>query len=134
VQGQATERMGRLFSGRRRRLARGHAIGLLAVALAAAGQGSMFAVEFPCSPARAAPASGSVYSQADPSVGSEEALNEPIDVLLGDIERPGTGGRQMIRTGNPPRASRAGLPPHPAIPVQRAELVAVVASLAARRT
>ena len=88
MEGQATERTDPRLGGRYRGVARGRAIGLPAVALGAAGQGSPFTVEFPCSPATAAPAGEGGYSQADRSVGLEEARNELVDVL--PIERPGT--------------------------------------------
>ena len=81
---------------------------------------------------------------------------ERVDVLLSDIEMPGTDGYQLIRElrlrpskqgGNVPalalsayartedrlRALRAGFQLHLAKPVQPAELVTVVASLAARQ-
>jgi signal transduction histidine kinase/CheY-like chemotaxis protein len=81
---------------------------------------------------------------------------ERIDVLLSDIEMPGTDGYQLIRElrlrpsqqgGSVPaaaltayartedrlRALRAGFQLHLSKPVQPAELIAVVASLASRR-
>jgi CheY-like chemotaxis protein len=81
---------------------------------------------------------------------------ERIDVLLSDIEMPGTDGYQLIRElrlrpsqqgGSVPavaltayartedrlRALRAGFQLHLSKPVQPAELLAVVASLATRR-
>ena len=88
VEGQATERTDPRAAGRYRGAARGRAIDLPSVVLGAAGQGFPFTVEFPCSPAPAAPASEGAYSQADRSVGLEEAPNELVDVL--PIERPGT--------------------------------------------
>jgi signal transduction histidine kinase/CheY-like chemotaxis protein len=166
------------------------------------GQGSTFTVAFPRSPVTAAtPSNGRVYSQADRSVGLEDAPDvtgirvlvveddddarallakvlegqgafvkvvssarealdvlekERIDVLLSDIEMPGTDGYQLIRElrlrssqqgGSVPaaaltayartedrlRALRAGFQLHLAKPVQPAELVTVVASLATRR-
>jgi CheY-like chemotaxis protein len=168
---------------------------------AGAGQGSTFTVQFPRSPVTATPANGRIYSQADRSVGMEEALDltgirvliveddddaralvakvlvgqgafvkaassarealgvlekERIDVLLSDIEMPGTDGYQLIRElrlrpsqqgGSVPaaaltayartedrlRALRAGFQLHLAKPVQPAELITVVASLATRR-
>jgi signal transduction histidine kinase/ActR/RegA family two-component response regulator len=164
------------------------------------GQGSTFTVKFPRSPVTATPANGRVYSQADRSVGFEEAPDltgirvliveddddarvlvakviegqgasvkvvssarealdalekERIDVLLSDIEMPGTDGYQLIRElrlrpsqqgGNVPaaaltayartedrlRALRAGFQLHLSKPVQPAELITVVASLATR--
>jgi hypothetical protein len=48
------------------------------------GQGATFTVEFPRSPVTDAPWSGRVYSQAERSVG--------LEVLLSDIEMPGTDG------------------------------------------
>ncbi len=83
-------------------------------------------------------------------------LKNPFDVLLSDIEMPGTDGYQLIRElrlrppregGSVPaaaltayartedrmRALRAGFQLHLAKPVQPSELVTVVASLAARR-
>ncbi len=91
---------------------------------------------------------------------AREALDilgaEPVDVLLSDIEMPGTDGYQLIqelrrrpsqqggsvpaaaltayaRTEDRLRALRAGFQLHLAKPVQPSELVTVVASLAARR-
>ena len=91
---------------------------------------------------------------------AREALDvlgrERVDVLLSDIEMPGTDGYQLIRDlrlrpsqqgGSVPaaaltayartedrlRALRAGFQLHLAKPVQPSELVTVVASLAARR-
>ena len=81
---------------------------------------------------------------------------ERVDVLLSDIEMPGTDGYQLIRElrlrpsqqgGSVPaaaltayartedrlRALRAGFQLHLSKPVQPAELIAVVASLATRR-
>jgi CheY-like chemotaxis protein/anti-sigma regulatory factor (Ser/Thr protein kinase) len=166
-----------------------------------AGQGSTFTVKFPRSPVTETPANGRIYSQADRSVGLEEAPDltgirvliveddddaralvakvlegqgasvetvssahealdvlekERIDVLLSDIEMPGTDGYQLIRElrlrpsqqgGSVPaaaltayartedrlRALRAGFQLHLSKPVQPAELITVVASLAARR-
>ena len=166
-----------------------------------AGQGSTFTVKFPRSPVTATPTNGRVYSQADRSVGQEEAPDltgirvliveddddaralvakvlqgqgafvkvvssarealdllekDRIDVLLSDIEMPGTDGYQLIRElrlrpsqqgGSVPaaaltayartedrlRALRAGFQLHLAKPVQPAELITVVASLASRR-
>ncbi len=83
-------------------------------------------------------------------------LKNPFDVLISDIEMPGTDGYQLIRElrlrppqkgGSVPaaaltayastedrmRALRAGFQLHLAKPVQPSELVTVVASLAARR-
>jgi signal transduction histidine kinase/CheY-like chemotaxis protein len=168
---------------------------------AGAGQGSTFTVKFPRSPVTAAAANGRVYSQADRSVGLEDAPDlagirvlvveddddarallakvlegqgavvravgaarealdvlekERVDVLLSDIEMPGTDGYQLIRElrlrpsqqgGSVPaaaltayartedrlRALRAGFQLHLSKPVQPAELITVVASLAARR-
>ena len=92
---------------------------------------------------------------------AREALDilgrERVDVLLSDIEMPGTDGYQMIkelrlrlsdqggsvpaaaltayaRTEDRLRALRAGFQLHLAKPVQPSELVTVVASLAARRS
>jgi signal transduction histidine kinase/ActR/RegA family two-component response regulator len=92
---------------------------------------------------------------------AREALDvlekERIDVLLSDIEMPGTDGYQLIRElrlrpsrqgGSVPaaaltayartedrlRALRAGFQLHLSKPVQPAELITVVASLAARRS
>jgi signal transduction histidine kinase/CheY-like chemotaxis protein len=166
-----------------------------------AGQGSTFTVKFPRSPVTATPVDGRVYSQADRSVGLEEAPDltgirvliveddddaralvakvlegqgacveavssarealaalekERVDVLLSDIEMPGTDGYQLIRElrlrpsrqgGSVPaaaltayartedrlRALRAGFQLHLSKPVQPAELITVVASLATRR-
>ena len=91
---------------------------------------------------------------------AREALDvlekERIDVLLSDIEMPGTDGYQLIRElrlrpsqqgGSVPaaaltayartedrlRALRAGFQLHLSKPVQPAELITVVASLATRR-
>jgi hypothetical protein len=91
---------------------------------------------------------------------AREALDvlakERIDVLLSDIEMPGTDGYQLIRElrlrppqqgGSVPaaaltayartedrlRALRAGFQMHLPKPVQPAELITVVASLATRR-
>jgi CheY-like chemotaxis protein len=91
---------------------------------------------------------------------AREALDvlgkERVDVLLSDIEMPGTDGYQLIRElrlrpspqgGSVPaaaltayartedrlRALRAGFQLHLSKPVQPAELITVVASLAARR-
>jgi signal transduction histidine kinase/CheY-like chemotaxis protein len=165
------------------------------------GQGSTFTVAFPRSPVTATPSNGRVYSQADRSVGLEDAPDvtgirvlvveddddarallakvlegrgafvrvvssarealdvlekERIDVLLSDIEMPGTDGYQLIRElrlrssqqgGSVPaaaltayartedrlRALRAGFQLHLSKPVQPAELITVVASLATRR-
>jgi len=164
-------------------------------------QGSTFTVAFPRSPVTATPTNGRVYSQADRSVGLEDAPDvtgirvlvveddddarallakvlegrgafvqvvssarealdvlekERIDVLLSDIEMPGTDGYQLIRElrlrssqqgGSVPaaaltayartedrlRALRAGFQLHLSKPVQPAELITVVASLATRR-
>jgi signal transduction histidine kinase/CheY-like chemotaxis protein len=166
-----------------------------------AGHGSTFTLKFPRSPITATPVDGRVYSQADRSVGLEEAPDltgirvliveddddarvlvakvlegqgafveavssarealaalekERVDVLLSDIEMPGTDGYQLIRElrlrpsqqgGSVPavaltayartedrlRALRAGFQLHLSKPVQPAELLAVVASLATRR-
>jgi signal transduction histidine kinase/CheY-like chemotaxis protein len=165
------------------------------------GQGSTFAVRFPCSPVTATTSSERVYSQADVVVGLEEAPDlrgikvliveddddarlllakvlegqgafvktvssarealeilgrERIDVLLSDIEMPGTDGYQLIRelrlrssqqggavpavaltayarTEDRLRALRAGFQLHLSKPVQPSELVTVVASMAAHR-
>jgi signal transduction histidine kinase/CheY-like chemotaxis protein len=165
------------------------------------GQGSTFTVKFPRSPVTATPANGRTDSQADRSVGMEEAPDltgiqvliveddddaralvakvlegqgasvkavssardalavlekERVDVLLSDIEMPGTDGYQLIRElrlrpsqhgGSVPaaaltayartedrlRALRAGFQLHLSKPVQPAELTTVVASLATRR-
>ena len=91
---------------------------------------------------------------------AREALDvlgrERVDVLLSDIEMPGTDGYQLIkelrlrpsqqggsvpaaaltayaRTEDRLRALRAGFQLHLAKPVQPSELVTVVGSLAARR-
>ena len=91
---------------------------------------------------------------------AREALDvlgrEPVDVLVSDIEMPGTDGYQLIkelrlrpsqqggsvpaaaltayaRTEDRLRALRAGFQLHLAKPVQPSELVTVVGSLAARR-
>ncbi len=91
---------------------------------------------------------------------AREALDvlgsEPVDVLLSDIEMPGTDGYQLIkelrlrpaqqggsvpaaaltayaRTEDRLRALRAGFQLHLAKPVQPSELITVVGSLAARR-
>ena len=91
---------------------------------------------------------------------AREALDvlgkDRVDVLLSDIEMPGTDGYELIRElrqrpsqqgGSVPaaaltayartedrlRALRAGFQLHLAKPVQPSELVTVVASLAARR-
>jgi signal transduction histidine kinase/CheY-like chemotaxis protein len=166
-----------------------------------AGQGSTFTVKFPRSPVTATATNGSVYSQADRSVGLEDAPDltgirvlvveddddarallakvlvsqgalvtavscarealtvlekERIDVLLSDIEMPGTDGYELVRElrlrssqqgGSVPaaaltayartedrlRALRAGFQLHLSKPVQPAELITVVASLASRR-
>ncbi len=166
-----------------------------------AGQGSTFTVKFPRCPVTATPAEERIYSQADRSVGLEEAPDltgirvliveddddaralvakvlegqgalvrtvssahealdvlekERVDVLLSDIEMPGTDGYQLIRalrlrpsqqggavpaaaltayarTEDRLRALRAGFQLHLAKPVQPAELITVVASLATRR-
>jgi signal transduction histidine kinase/CheY-like chemotaxis protein len=168
---------------------------------AGSGHGSTFTVRFPRSPVTAAPTNGRIYSQADRSVGLEEAPGlagirvliveddddaralvakvlegqgafvkavssaraaldvlgvERIDVLLSDIEMPGTDGYQLIRElrlrpaqqgGSVPaaaltayartedrlRALRAGFQLHLSKPVQPVELITVVASLATRR-
>jgi signal transduction histidine kinase/CheY-like chemotaxis protein len=168
---------------------------------AGTGQGSTFTVKFPRSPVTAVPANGCLYSQADRSVGMEDAPDltgirvliveddddaralvakvlegqgacvkavssardaldllekERVDVLLSDIEMPGTDGYQLIRElrlrpsqqgGSVPaaaltayartedrlRALRAGFQLHLSKPVQPAELTTVVASLATRR-
>jgi signal transduction histidine kinase/CheY-like chemotaxis protein len=165
------------------------------------GEGSTFTVKFPRSPVTATPANGRVYSQADRSVGLEDAPDltgirvlvveddddarallakvlegqgafvkavssarealgilekERVDVLLSDIEMPGTDGYQLMRElrlrpsqqgGSVPaaaltayartedrlRALRAGFQLHLSKPVQPAELITVVASLATRR-
>jgi CheY-like chemotaxis protein len=142
-----------------------------------AGQGSTFTVKFPRSPVTDTPANGRIYSQADRSAGLEEApvltgirvliveddddaralvAEERIDVLLSDIEMPGTDGYPLIRElrlrpsqqgGSVPaaaltayartedrlRALRAGFQLQLPKPVQPAELITVVASLATRR-
>ena len=157
--------------------------------------------KFPRSPVTATPANGRVYSQADRTVGLEDAPDltgirvlvveddddarallakvleaqgavvtalssarealdvlekERVDVLLSDIEMPGTDGYQLLRElrlrssqqgGSVPaaaltayartedrlRALRAGFQLHLSKPVQPAELITVVASLATRR-
>ncbi len=166
-----------------------------------AGQGSTFTVKFPRSPVTDSSTNGSVYSQADRSVGLEDAPDltgirvlvveddddarallakvlesqgasvtavssarealsvlgkERVDVLLSDIEMPGTDGYELVRElrlrpsqqgGSVPaaaltayartedrlRALRAGFQLHLSKPVQPAELITVVASLASRR-
>jgi signal transduction histidine kinase/CheY-like chemotaxis protein len=98
-----------------------------------------------------------VTSVSTASTALEVLANERIDVLLSDIEMPGTDGYQLIRelrlrpaqeggavpalalsayarTEDRLRALRAGFQLHLAKPVQPAELVIVVASLAARRS
>lgn len=64
---------------------------------------------------------------------------ERVDVLLSDIEMPGTDGpaaalTAYARTEDRLRALRAGFQLHLAKPVQPSELVTVVSSLAARRS
>jgi len=100
---------------------------------------------------------GAVVRLASTAGAALEVLGrEPIDVLLSDIEMSGTDGYQLLRelrlrtaaqggvvpalalsaytrTEDRLRALRAGFQLHLAKPVQPSELVAVVASLAARR-
>lgn len=98
----------------------------------------------------------SVKSVAKASAALDILAQERVDVLLSDIEMPGTDGYQLIRelrlrpsqqggavpalalsayarTEDRLRALRAGFQLHLAKPVQPSELVTVVASLAARR-
>ena len=98
----------------------------------------------------------SVRSVSKASAALDILAQQRIDVLLSDIEMPGTDGYQLIRelrlrpsqqggavpalalsayarTEDRLRALRAGFQLHLAKPVQPSELVTVVASLAARR-
>jgi CheY-like chemotaxis protein len=98
----------------------------------------------------------SVRSVSKASAALDILAQHRIDVLLSDIEMPGTDGYQLIRelrlrpsqqggavpalalsayarTEDRLRALRAGFQLHLAKPVQPSELVTVVASLAARR-
>ena len=99
-------------------------------------------------------------AQVDVVASAREALDvlarERVDLLLSDIEMPGTDGYQLIRelrlrpsqqggavpaaaltayarTEDRLRALRAGFQMHLPKPVQPAELITVVASLATRR-
>jgi signal transduction histidine kinase/CheY-like chemotaxis protein len=99
----------------------------------------------------------SVKSVSKASAALEILAQERVDVLLSDIEMPGTDGYQLIRelrlrssqqggavpalalsayarTEDRLRALRAGFQLHLAKPVQPSELVTVVASLAGRRS
>ena len=143
------------------------------------GHGSTFTARFPRSPVAATPGIRVLVVEDDDAArglvekaletrgaivkavsSAPEALDilgrERVDMLLSDIEMPGTDGYQLIeelrqrspqeggsvpaaaltayaRTEDRLRALRAGLQLHLAKPVQPSELVAVVASLAARR-
>ena len=130
--GRGAERIGGVFAGSRG----GYAIGLGAVVLAAA-----------------------IKLALDPVVDTRSPFllgRERVDMLLSDIEMPGTDGYQLIgelrmrpsqqggsvpaaaltayaRTEDRLRALRAGFQLHLVKPVRPSELVTVVASLAARR-
>jgi CheY-like chemotaxis protein len=123
------------------------------------GHGATFTARFPRSPVTATPLEthgATVKTVASAREALEILGKERVDVLLSDIEMPGTDGYQLIqelrlrpsqlggsvpaaaltayaRTEDRLRALRAGFQLHLAKLVQPSELVTVVASLAARR-